>query len=67
MKKLSRNDLKLTVGAKRYDGVYIGTGGDSEGEGGCFKCCSNNSDVCSECVYIRSRPVCSTGSYPEAC
>ncbi len=28
MKKLSRNDLKLTVGAKRYDGVYIGTDGD---------------------------------------
>nr|WP_199162588.1 hypothetical protein [Elizabethkingia sp. ASV34] len=70
MKKLSRNELKFAVGAKRYDGgVYIGndTGGDSGAEGGCFKCYSNNSDSCSECVYIRTKPVCSTGSYPVAC
>ncbi|WP_431355465.1 bacteriocin-like protein [Chryseobacterium gallinarum] len=57
LKKISRNELKI------IEGGFVG----DDSEGGYYKCCSNNSDACSECVYIRSRPRCSSGSYPVAC
>ncbi|SFN82154.1 hypothetical protein SAMN05421594_4311 [Chryseobacterium oleae] len=55
--KLSRKDLKI------IEGGFTG----EDNEGGNYKCCSNNSDACSECVYIRSRPKCRSGSYPVRC
>lgn len=75
LKKLSRNDLKNLSGALRNDQIQpVGpsfdlgdTGGGSESGGGYYKCCSNNSDACSSCVYIRTNPVCSTGSYAVSC
>ncbi|WP_408612351.1 bacteriocin-like protein [Chryseobacterium fluminis] len=57
LKKLSRTDLKF------IEGGFV----EENSEGGRYKCCSNNSDACSECVYIRSRPKCSSGSYPVPC
>lgn len=57
-KPLSRTELK---------NVFGGNTPTSPGGGGNYKCCSNNSDRCSDCVYINSNPVCSTGSYVVKC
>ncbi|WP_160140037.1 hypothetical protein [Chryseobacterium sp. c4a] len=68
LKKLSRNDLRIIAGGLIDPDANIqikeGQGG---GSGGYYKCCSNNSDACSRCVYIKTNPVCSTGSYPVSC
>ncbi|KFF11332.1 hypothetical protein IW15_16430 [Chryseobacterium soli] len=64
LKKLSRSQLKNLSGGEIING---GPRAGLEGQGGNYKCCSNNSDACSACVHINSNPVCSTGSYAVAC
>lgn len=64
LKRLSRNELKVMTGGAIIDGPK---GSGLPTEGGNYKCCSNNSDACSACVYIKTNPVCSSGSYPVAC
>jgi len=67
LKKLSRQDLKDIFGGKLnpYSNDVYASGDESEGK--YYKCCSNNSDACNSCVYIKGNPVCITGSYPVAC
>lgn len=67
LKKLSRQNLKDVFGGllnPNNNNIYA-VGDDSEGR--YYKCCSNNSEACSSCVYIKGNPVCSTGSYAVAC
>ncbi|PNW13995.1 hypothetical protein C1637_09020 [Chryseobacterium lactis] len=63
LKRLSRNDLKIIAGGSVADDEIT----SDESGAGYYKCCSNNSDSCSSCVKIKTKPVCSTGSYPVAC
>ncbi|MCJ7934858.1 MAG: hypothetical protein MUW56_14855 [Chryseobacterium sp.] len=67
LKKLSRENLKIIAGGTEQAADNNITDGEGGNGGGYYKCCSNNSDACSNCVYIKTNPVCSTGSYPVSC
>ncbi|MCP1252541.1 hypothetical protein NK212_11825 [Elizabethkingia sp. S0634] len=59
MKKLTRSELKLTVGSKLYPGTGIGGGGEQG-----YMCC--NKAGCSACV-TPAEPRCIAGAWAVPC
>ncbi|MGI9582538.1 bacteriocin-like protein [Chryseobacterium sp. RRHN12] len=57
LKKLSRKDLKIIKGEAAGDGS----------SGVYYKCCFKIIDICSECRYTSSTPLCESRAYPVVC